>query len=193
MRFSNGMLSLTMALLASGFVACAGYETEGGGVEGSEAPIEGEDKTGESCGGGLPAGCIEGIVESAACSDPGLLKDQAFAICQADGLVFTVFEYEGGACGWQTTQAHYECCPPPHVDPPPPPPVDPPPPPPPAICASGSVGDGITCTSRDTLKLAAYEACTQAGFQLFDLIDEPGNCGPMEALALTYSCTGTCP
>ncbi|MDI3290811.1 hypothetical protein [Polyangium sp. 15x6] len=203
MRWSNGLRSLVLALLASGFVACTANVRDGSGeASAQQGALEGDGKNngsgeGEVSEGNelpppvdppppveppLPPACTQGIVESAACEDPGLLKDLAYAICQEDGLGLTAFDYQGGDCGWMTTQAHYECCPLP-------PPVDPPPPPPPPICASGSLGDGVTCQPRDLLKQAAYEACEQAGLQLFNLIDD-GDCSPAEAAKMTYFCTG---
>jgi len=189
MRLSNGLRSLVVAFLASGFVACTAEVKDSGQVmaQGAlEGDGKGEGKVSEESPEApvLPAGCLQGTVESPTCEDPGILKDQAFAICQENGFFFTVFEYQGGDCGWQTTQAHYECCPVP-----PTPPVDPPPPEPPAICASGSIGDGISCQSRDFLKQAAHEACNQAGLQLFDLVLEEGDCSPAEASKMTYFCT----
>ncbi|MDI1451344.1 hypothetical protein [Polyangium sp. 6x1] len=204
MRLSNGMGSFLFALVSSGLVACTADVRQGSGEDVSKGALEGEGegkgsqaipKGEDPEGGETPSGCIEGTVESAACEDPGVLKDQAYAICVAEGLLFTAFDYQGGDCGWQTTQAHYECCaePPPPPEPPhtdPPPPNPPPPPEPPPICASGSIGDGVTCQPGDMLKLAAYEACEQAGLQLFDLVGDVGDCSPGEALELTYSCTG---
>ncbi|MDI1433694.1 hypothetical protein [Polyangium sorediatum] len=198
MRLSNGLRSLVVAFLASGFVACTADVQQGSGQEMGQGALEGD---GKENGDGkvseespeaptLPSGCLQGTVESATCEDPGVLKDQAFAICQESGFVFTVFEYQGGDCGWQTTQAHYECCPVPPTPPvDPPPPNEPPPPEPPAICASDSIGDGITCQSRDFFKQAAHDACNQAGLQLFDLVLDGGDCSPAEAVKMTYFCT----
>ncbi|AUX46347.1 uncharacterized protein SOCE26_078530 [Sorangium cellulosum] len=117
-----------------------------------------------------PAECFSGAVgDQVTCHDPGMLKEEANAVCVEAGQSLADFQYvqgEGG-CEWRIVEAKYTCCPP--SGPPPPPPPSPEPPADPSIdpsCKTGVVGDGVTCEDPGVLKDEAYQLCESAGLDL---------------------------
>lgn len=131
-------------------------------------------------------GCTVTTLPDAGCLDYGDLKMQAYAACQQAGLeLFGIYIKPVDGCDNVTSgAADYQCCAKPPVQDVPPP----------DICANGTVGDG-TCQTYDVLKTAAWDACLQSNFKLYDLTIDTGSCADGLATSMTYSCIsgGACP
>jgi hypothetical protein len=133
-----------------------------------------------------PSDCSYGTVgDGATCTDPGALKNDAYAICTKAGLDLVDFAYSGGDCGWQTTIAKYACCPSA--------PSDPAPEPDPVACTGGALGDGVLCQDLSIYKLAASDACTQAGLVLTSIDYGQEGCPSGQSYKAAYVCCEAAP
>lgn len=138
----------------------------------------------------LPAdapGCSHATVPEMGCLDYGQIKIQADVACKQQGLMLMAIAIKqvDGCDNSTSGAADYQCCAvPPAPDPPPPP----------DVCLSGTIGDG-TCQTYDDLKTAAWNACLQSNYKLWDLTVDAGSCADGLATSLTYSCIsgGSCP
>ena len=180
MRKFHRMVSLSFSLFAALFAtACAM------GPGGDEALGEGGLEQGKGSNA-----CSQGVAgDGKSCQDLGALKLAAYEACEEAGLSLVDIEYIHGACGLDAKLAQYKCCPPP----PPAPDPDPTPEPEPVACTEGALGDGVVCQDLSVFKLAASDACTQAGLVLTDIAYGQEGCPSGQSYKAAYVCCEAAP
>jgi hypothetical protein len=127
---------------------------------------------------GEPGVCTGGTLGDGTCQSYADFKMAAWELCKQAGADLVDLVLDNASCpDGETGSVAYKCCTP-----------APQPPPVPGVCTTGTLGDGTTCQFYDDYKLAAWEACNQAGATLYNLTIDTESCGNGEAKSMSYVC-----